>query len=171
MAKVVIINGTNSETSRVTAIQQFIQKRVEDAAVIEVYKLPAEALITADYTNATIQAANEKVAKADVVIILTPVYKASYTGVLKTYLDLLPQKGLENKTIIPVAVGGSVHHLLAIEYALKPVLSVLGATTILQGVYVVDKAIERTAQGFVIQEEERTRLESQLVQVVPVATA
>ena len=47
-------------------------------------------------------------------------------------------------------------------------LSVLGATTILQGVYIVDQAIERTAQGFVIQEAERTRLEVQLAKVVPV---
>jgi FMN reductase len=49
---------------------------------------------------------------------------------LKTYLDLLPQKALVGKRIVPIAIGGSLGHLLAIENALKPVLSVLGATEI-----------------------------------------
>lgn len=168
MVKVVIINGTNDSTSRVTAVQQYIEQRVDNTSVIEVHKLPAEALIKADYANEAILAANGLVEQAEVVVVLTPVYKASYTGILKTYLDLLPQKGLQEKTILPIAVGGSVHHLLAIEYALKPVLSVLGATTILQGVYLVDKTIERTENGFVIQQEERNRIDQQLAQVVPV---
>ncbi|MDQ0896682.1 NAD(P)H-dependent oxidoreductase [Paenibacillus sp. V4I7] len=62
--------------------------------------------------------------------------EASYTGVLKAFLDLLPQKGLECKVVLPLAVGGTISHLLAIDYALKPVLSALGARNILQGVYV-----------------------------------
>ncbi|MFF5994043.1 NADPH-dependent FMN reductase [Lysinibacillus sp. KU-BSD001] len=162
MAHVVIINGTNSESSRIQGVQQYIEQHVEEARSIEVYKLPAQALVTADYTNEVIQAANRLIEQAQVIIILTPVYKASYTGILKTFLDLIPQKGLENKVILPIMVGGSAHHLLVIEYALKPVLSVLGATTILQGVYLIDQSIERTAHGFTIQEEARERLQSQL---------
>jgi FMN reductase len=57
-------------------------------------------------------------------------------------LDLLPQKSLAGKVILPIATGGTLGHLLAINYALKPVLSELGASQILAGVYVLDTQIQ-----------------------------
>jgi FMN reductase len=64
-------------------------------------------------------------------------------------------------------VGGSAFHLLAIEYALKPVLSVLGATEILNTVYIIDKQIERLAtDGFQIDEEAEQRLTTELQQLL-----
>jgi FMN reductase len=64
----------------------------EKGVPINVSDLPAEDLISAHFDPA-IQQANELVEKADAIIVASPVYKASYTGVFKTYLDLLPQKG------------------------------------------------------------------------------
>lgn len=55
--------------------------------------------------------------------------------------------------------------MLATDYALKPVLSALGATTILQSVYIIDKFIEQTDDGFIIQKEEQKRLELQLLKL------
>jgi len=43
-------------------------------------------------------------------IIATPIFKASYSGLLKVFLDLLPQFALAGKAILPIATGGSVHH-------------------------------------------------------------
>lgn len=166
MSNIVIINGTNSEGSRVNGIVQYIQKQQPTTKVVDVYKLPANDLISANYNSEEILKANEIVDQADVVIVLTPVYKASYTGILKTYIDLIPQKGLTNKTIIPIAVGGSLHHLLVIDYALKPVLSSLNARTILQGVYVLDKQIERTDDGFTIEQDILDRIDTQLEQAL-----
>jgi FMN reductase len=95
-------------------------------------------------------------------------YKASYTGILKTYLDLHPQKALVGKRIVPIAIGGSLGHLLAIEYALKPVLSVLGATEILNTVYFLDRQIERLeADGYRIDEEAAQRLTVELLKLAP----
>lgn len=170
MTKIVIINGTNSGKSRVNAVQHYINQKVTDVSSIEVYKLPAHALVAADYTNEEIIAANEKVEKADVIIVLTPVYKAAYSGILKTYLDLIPQKGLQGKVVLPIAVGGSVHHLLAIEYALKPILSALGATNILQGIYIIDKDIERIQSNFLLQENVRARIDEQLKLILNYST-
>ncbi|TSI02298.1 NADPH-dependent FMN reductase [Lysinibacillus sp. BW-2-10] len=163
MTKTVIINGANARTSRVNAIQQYILENLKDVTTIEVFALPAQDLITANFASETIKVANTLVEQADVVVILTPVYKASYSGILKTYLDLIPQNGFENKHIIPIAVGGTAHHLLAIDYALKPVLSALGATSISQGVFILDKQIERTNQGFTIEEEIKERINQQLI--------
>jgi FMN reductase len=171
MNKAVIINGGNTRNSRLTAIQQrvegFFEKEAIDFHSIYVHELPAEDLITANFKSDAIKRVNQQVEKSQIVVILTPIYKASYTGILKTYLDLLPQKALEGKIIVPLAVGGSAFHLLAIEYALKPVLSVLGATEILNTVYIIDKQIEQLAtDGFQIDEEAEQRLTTELQQLL-----
>lgn len=171
MAKVVIINGNHTKQSRLTGIHQYIEDSLTKGQVqvqsIFVHELPAQDLILANFASKEIQHANKQVEEADFVIVLTPIYKASYTGILKTYLDLLPQKALVGKTIIPIAVGGSVAHLLALEYALKPVLSVLGATNILNSVYIVDKQIERLEDGgFRIEDDAKERLTAELEKAV-----
>lgn len=163
MTNVVIINGANNETSRLSAIQQYIEQVISEVNTIEVFRLPAQDLISANFASDAIKAANVLVEKADAIVVITPVYKAAYSGILKTYLDLIPQKGLENKKILPIAVGGSIGHLLSLEYALKPVLSVLGATEILNSVYILDKQIERLENGgFQIEEEATGRLNQEL---------
>ncbi|MNI21963.1 FMN reductase (NADPH) [compost metagenome] len=121
---------------------------------IKVRDIPAEDLLYAKFDSEAIVNANALVAQADAVFVATPVYKASYTGVLKAFLDLLPQKGLSRKIVLPLAVGGTISHLLAIDYALKPVLSSLGAQNILQGVYALDKQITWSEQGQAILDPE-----------------
>lgn len=151
MVQAVIINGNHKKASRLTGIHQYIEDYLEEAGVsstsIFVHELPAEDLITANFASEEIAKANQKVADAAIVFMLTPIFKASYTGILKTFLDLIPQKGFENKKIVPIAIGGSIGHLLAVEYALKPVLSVLGATEILNTVFVLDQQVERLENG------------------------
>ena len=173
MTKAVIINGGNTKKSRLTAIQQKVERFFEQEEIdfhsLYVHELPATDLITANFASEDIQRANQQVAEAEIVVILTPIYKASFTGILKTYLDLLPQKALEGKIIVPLAVGGSFGHLLAIEYALKPVLSVLGATEILNTVYIIDQQIERLATGgFRIEDEAEQRLKAELQKLLTV---
>jgi len=87
------------------------------------------------------------VASADVVVVATPVYKAAYSGVLKVFLDLLPQTALKGKTVLPLATGGSPHHMLALDYALRPVLQSLGAKHILPGIYATDAQVVLTPEG------------------------
>ena len=84
---------------------------------------------------------------ADVVVVATPIYKAAYSGLLKTFLDLLPQDALRGKTVLPLATGGSAAHLLALDYALKPVLAALGARDILDGVFATDAQLVRAEAG------------------------
>ncbi len=69
-----------------------------------------------------------KVVEADALIVGTPVYRASFTGALKNLLDLIPNDALAGKAVGLVATGGSDHHLLALEYALRPVISSFGLT-------------------------------------------
>lgn len=102
---------------------------------LDVRDLPARALLQADYSDAEIAGAVRAVAEADAIVIATPIYKASYTGLLKAFLDLLPQDGLAGKLVLPLATGGGHAHTLALDYALRPVLHALGAKQVFTSIY------------------------------------
>lgn len=104
-------------------------------AQLHVRDLPAHALLLADYDDAAIARAVRAVADADAIVIATPIYKASYTGLLKAFLDLLPQDGLAGKLVLPLATGGGHAHTLALDYALRPVLHALGAKQVFTSIY------------------------------------
>ncbi|CAH1197615.1 FMN reductase (NADPH) [Paenibacillus plantiphilus] len=164
MNNIVFIVGSPSRGSRLTGVLQYMEERLlqKGAKVdwIQVCELPAEDLIHAKWDSPAIEACNALVEKADAVIAASPVYKATYSGVLKTYLDLLPQKALVNKSVLPVFIGGTIAHLLSIEYGLKPTLSILGASHQMSGVYVIDSQVSRSADDkYVLDEEVRQRLD------------
>jgi FMN reductase len=75
------------------------------------------------------------------VVVATPVYKAAYSGILKAFLDLLPQFGLTNKLVLPLATGGSQSHMLALDYALRPVLSSLNPKHVLPSIYATEAQV------------------------------
>ena len=171
MPNVVAIAGSPSHPSRSFAVLEYARRAVEkeglSTASINVRDLPPEVLIYGQFANPDLKAVNDLVVEAKGIIIATPVYKAAYTGVLKAYLDLLPQNSLAGKVILPIATGGTLGHLLAINYALKPVLSELGASQILAGVYVLDTQIQSYDETSVQLEEETEQiLRSQLQEFV-----
>lgn len=112
------------------------------ATHLNVRDLPAQALIEADTGHGAVRTALAAVAAAQGVIIATPVYKASFSGVLKTFLDLLPQNGFAGKVVLPVATGGSQSHLLALDYALRPVLHALEADQVLASIYATSQQVQ-----------------------------
>jgi FMN reductase len=109
---------------------------------VHVRDLPARALLLGDGTDAAIKRATDAVAAAQAIVIATPIYKASYSGVLKAFLDLLPQDGLAGKVILPIATGGSQSHMLALDYALRPVLHALAAKQVLTGIYAISQQLQ-----------------------------
>jgi len=145
--KIVGIQGSPSASSRSAGLLALAQSRLQGVAssvhTIAVRELPAQALLNAQFDHPLIRQALAEVAQAQVVLIATPIYKAAYSGVLKSFLDLLPQDALRGKTVLPLATGGSIAHLLALDYALKPVLSALGARDILDPVFATDAQITR----------------------------
>ncbi|MUT64967.1 NADPH-dependent FMN reductase [Paenibacillus sp. NEAU-GSW1] len=175
MSKVVIISGSPNPGSRLTGITQYVESQLSSQHIsfnhITVASLPAEALIHAKFDNPEIVEAAAKVEAADIVIIASPVYKASFTGVLKTFLDLLPQKGLNGKFVTPLFIGGTIAHLLAIDFSLKPILSSLNAKHFGSGVYAIDSQIARIDAGvgesqFQINDELKERLDAAIAELV-----
>jgi FMN reductase len=76
------------------------------------------------------------IAAADAVLIGTPVYRASFPGVLKNLLDIVPVEALQSKPLGIVAMGGSPHHYLAVDTQLRQVLAWFGALVAPTSVYV-----------------------------------
>jgi FMN reductase len=79
--------------------------------------------------SARLGAALDQVRSAAVLVAATPVYKASLTGLLKSFLDLLPPDALRGVLAVPVSVSGAPEHRYVAELTLRPVLVELGATT------------------------------------------
>ncbi|HEY8607581.1 MAG TPA: NADPH-dependent FMN reductase [Noviherbaspirillum sp.] len=152
---ILLLAGSPSNPSRSTRLLHFAGDRLalrgQPSTRLHVLDLPPQALLHADFTNETIRLAQAAVAHADAVIVATPVYKAAYSGILKAFLDLLPQDGLAGKLVLPLATGGSQSHMLALDYALRPVLSALGARHVLPSIYATDAQVEwHREQGLAI---------------------
>jgi FMN reductase len=148
---VLLLAGSPSERSRSAALLDSVSQRLTArGATIErlhIRDLSPQALLLADTAHRTVSAAIDQVARATAVVVATPVYKAAYSGVLKVFLDLLPQTALKNKAVLPLATGGSPHHMLALDYALRPVLQSLSARHILPGVYATDSQVTLLPEG------------------------
>jgi FMN reductase len=76
---------------------------------------------------------------SDLIIVASPTYKGSYTGVLKLFLDQFETAtGLASSVAVPLMLGAGPTHALAPELLLKPVLVEIGATVPCQGLYLLD---------------------------------
>ena len=151
MSKILLINGSPTEQSRSGALLNYAAPILNIAGIetklITLRDFPAEDLIFARYNSASFTEWQRDVLEADALIISTPLYKASFTGGLKALLDVLPQSAFRGKSVLPIATGGSPGHLLAIDFAIKPVLATLGASDIHQGVYVIDSQFQFKPDG------------------------
>jgi FMN reductase len=145
MATILSVSGSPSPTSRTARLLRHLDATLaaegHEVTPLDVRTLPAEALLRADFGHPAIAEAQRLFEQADGIVIGTPVYKAAYSGLLKSLLDLLPQLVLTGKTVLPLATGGTTAHVLAIDYALRPVLASMGAAHIVQGWFVLDKDI------------------------------
>lgn len=148
---VVSVGGSPSTRSRSGVLlersRQWLQERGIEVVTFQVREFPAEDLLHARFDSPQVRHFNELVALADGLVVATPVYKASFAGALKTLLDLLPERALEHKVVLPIATGGSIAHMLAVDYALKPVLSALKAQETLQGIFADDSQIAYGEHG------------------------
>ncbi len=161
MPTIVALSGSPSPTSRSAKLLRHVAHQLPgyDISYVAVRDLPAEALLGADINHPAIVSVAQSISDADGLIVATPVYKAAYSGLLKTLLDLLPQFALAGKTVLPLATGGTIAHVLAIDYALRPVLSSMGARHVVAGAFVLDKAITESETGIALDEASQSFLD------------
>ncbi|MFE3164223.1 FMN reductase [Streptomyces sp. NPDC059224] len=108
-----------------------------EVEVVELRDLAVE--IAHNFTNGfpgrRLAAALEAVAEADGVIAVTPVFTASYSGLFKSFFDVLDKEALVGKPVLIAATGGTARHSLVLEHALRPMFAYLRAVVVPTGVY------------------------------------
>ncbi|MER6783084.1 FMN reductase [Streptomyces sp. NPDC000658] len=119
-------------------LAQAVQRREPaDVQVVELRDLAVEIAhnLTNGFPAGKLAAALEAVTAADGLIVVTPVFSASYSGLFKSFFDVLDQEALAGKPVLIAATGGSARHSLVLEHALRPLFSYLRAVVVPTAVY------------------------------------
>ena len=109
-------------------------------ATVEVVELREHARDLADnlltgFPNAALRDAVDTVVGADGLIAVTPIFSASYSGLFKTFFDVLEKDALSGKPVLLGATAGTARHSLALEHALRPMFAYLHAVTLPTSVF------------------------------------
>jgi FMN reductase len=135
--KVMVVVGNPKPASRTRKVAELLVDKLlapgsYDLEVIdladhtgEIFAWPSEGM----------SAMNAAVADSDLVVFASPTYKATYTGLLKAFLDRYPANGLSGVTAIPVHTGADFTHSMGPTFTLAPLLAELGATVPGHGFY------------------------------------
>ncbi len=154
MSSILSISASPQPVSSTYSLVTHVNRRLIAAGhsvrSLPVRTLPAAPLLVGDVTHPELIDAIAAVRDADALVVATPVYQSSYSGLLKVFLDLLPQFALRGKTVLPLATGGSAAHVLAVDYALRPLLSSLGAAHVTPGWFVPSGHIRTFPDGGVL---------------------
>lgn len=141
-ASVVGLSGSPGQVSRSRALLELTLTALEKqgavpSRLVDLATLPSDALLGRREASPVADAI-QSVLDARVLVVSTPVYRATYSGLLKVFFDLLPQDALVGKVAIPIATGGGPTHSLAVDYGLRPLLASVGALVVATGVYGID---------------------------------
>ncbi len=142
MPRIAVITGNPKPASRThsvaLAVAEALAEELPAAETQPVIDLARHAPRLFDWVDEELTGLTAQVPAADVAVFASPTYKASYTGLLKAFLDRYGNNGLAGVTAVPVMTGGWPGHLLAVEVHLRPVLVELGATVPARGLYVTE---------------------------------
>jgi FMN reductase len=151
---IAVVTGNPKPASRTHGVALAVADALGGASLV--IDLAEHAPRLFDWSDAALNELTASVAGSDIAVFASPTYKASYTGLLKAFLDRYGSNGLAGVVAVPVMTGGWPGHLLAVEVHLRPVLVELGATVPARGLYVtepelaaVDKAVGTWAEAAV----------------------
>src|SRR6478735_7599109 len=163
MTKLAIVSGGLGEPSSTRLLADRITAAVEAAlagrkltatvSVIELRRLGRAIMDTmlTGFAPPDLESVFETVADADGVIAVTPAFNASFTGLFKSFFDVLPEETLSEMPVLIAATGGTERHSLVLEHALRPMFSYLHAIVSPTGVYAAtdDFGAQRGSSGLV----------------------
>lgn len=135
--RVVVINGSPHEKSKTMGLVDVVLDTLRTLLPVTVHRIDVYRLgagfaqaTERDEVTSEVEAELRAAETADLLIAATPVYRGSYTGLFKHFFDLVEQYALANKLVLLAATGGSDHHALALEHALRPLFGFFQAMTI-----------------------------------------
>jgi FMN reductase len=95
-----------------------------------------------DWSSEAVKAEVAAFCAADFAVVASPTFKATYTGLLKSFLDWFDQTALSKCVVVPVMVGGNPVHALAPEVFLRPLLVEVGAIVPTRGLFIIDTELD-----------------------------
>ncbi|HEX4633467.1 MAG TPA: NAD(P)H-dependent oxidoreductase [Gemmatimonadales bacterium] len=141
MLRAVGISGSPRRTSKSRLLVERVLDELRDSGaevqLIDLGALPADALLGRG-TDPLVTAALEAASQGHIIVAGTPVYRATYTGLLKTFFDLFPRDALAGAVGVPVVTGAGPEHALAVDHGLRPLFASLGARTIAAAIYATE---------------------------------
>ncbi len=139
-----VIVGNPKRASRTLQAATIVATRLTGVApvvTIDLVTLGADLLTPG---AESVRRATETILGTDLVVVASPTYKASFTGILKLFFDQLGPDSLAGIVAVPLMLGGDWRHRLAPEVFLKPVLSELGASTPTRALFLLDSEYEES---------------------------
>lgn len=147
MSRVVVISGGLGSPSSTRVLSDDIVARLREslalkgenleATVVELRELAhpiTDAMLTG-FPTGELAKVIEKVAEADALVVVSPTFSASISGLVKSFFDILETGTLTGKPVLMAATGGTERHSLMIDFAMRPLLSYLGALPVRTGVF------------------------------------
>jgi FMN reductase len=133
-------SSTRLLADRLTAATVDALRTRGDDATVEVVELRTHARDLADnlvtgFPNASLRTTVDTVTGADGLIVVTPIFSASFSGLFKTFFDVLDKDALVGKPVLLGATAGTARHSLALEHAMRPLFAYLHAVTVPTGVF------------------------------------
>jgi FMN reductase len=137
VTRVAVVTGNPKRASRTQGVALAVADALgaTDKLVVDLAEYAPRLF---DWSDAELNELTASVAEADISIFASPTYKASFTGLLKAFLDRYGSDGLAGTIAVPVMTGGWPGHLLSVEVHLRPVLVELGASVPSRGLYVTE---------------------------------
>jgi FMN reductase len=148
MSALTVVVGNPKRASRTRSVAEAVAVRAGNALGLapptddDVIELADLAPLLFDWSSVDVRRRVEQLSASRLAVIATPIFKATYTGLLKAFLDWFGQTGLSGVTAIPLMVGAGSQHALAVEVHLRPLLVEIGARVPTRGVFVRDDALD-----------------------------
>jgi FMN reductase len=143
MTSVVVISAGVGSPSSTRLLGDAISKSVSEqteVSSISTFELREHAVsianaMTSGFANSELSKIMKEVEASDILIVVTPVFKASMSGLFKSFFDIFDENSLEGKTIILGATGGSSRHSLVIDMAMRPLFTYFRSNMVPTSVY------------------------------------
>jgi FMN reductase len=111
------------------------------------------------FPSAALAEAVELVREADALIAVTPIFSASYSGLFKSFVDVLDDGMLDGKPVLLGATAGTARHSLAIEFAMRPLFAYLKAEVVPTAVFAASEDFGSNAAGSLAERVDRAGLD------------
>jgi FMN reductase len=145
---VAVVVGNPKPQSRTLRLATTLPRLLlpKDSYELAVVDLADYARCLFDWPSPRMSELSDQVSQSDLIIVGSPTYKGSYSGLLKSFMDRYPNLGLNGVTAVPLMTGSDLRHYLGVEVHLRPLLIELGASVPTAGLYFVTAEMDRADQ-------------------------